>query len=786
MEASSTFGYWVKRRRKALDWTQAELGSRVGASAAMIRKIEADERRPSRELAELLAEHLAVPAADREAFLRAARDLSAIDALTLAVGPVDSAPLWPSPTNLPAPMTSMVNRVRDLAAVGALIRREDVRLITILGPPGMGKTRLSIQAARQALPHFPQGVWFVDLSAIVDPALVLSSIAMVLGLALGPGQPPGEQLKQELRERRMLLVLDNFEQVVAEASHDVAALLKACPGLKILITSRMRLDVYGEFEYPLSPMSLPQTGEQTPEALLAYEAVQLFVARAQQHQPHFELTAATAPLVAEICRRMDGLPLALELAAARVRRMPVDELAVALREASGRDWHALLHTTARDLPPRQQTLFDAIAWSYDLLVPEEKAALRRLGVFAGAFDTAAAAAVWADLVENDTAARALLEHLLDQNLVSRDSGGPDRHRLMEMIREFALAQMDESEVQTAKLHHMRHYAMRQSDWNVVWLDPAYLEAIETELDNYRAAIGFAIETGDAFLAHLLGASLGRFWERRGLLNEGRAVLARILALSGHVGADARFAVMHEATILAWMQHDFETAEALAETSLNWARNHGESEDVITFFNMLGRIYLEQARYDDADRVLAEAIVLCQRSDPPRPAGMLAIQQGEAALARGELDQAERSTRYGLESVTANDLIPYCLGWNNLAEVGLASGDIDLARRALKQVLPLARFHSRRLRIFLVTAAGLKLDESLSSQEVENALRLLSYVATANERMGDPLSPMTQRQLASRIEITRDRLPADRWRVAWDEGQRLTQDLAVALSHEILK
>lgn len=789
LEENRSFGYWVRRRRKALDWTQAELGRRVGASAAMIRKIEADERRPSRELAELLAEHLAVPTDEREMFMRAARDIATVSTPKLPSGPVaPPAPSQPPPSNLPAPMTSMVNRVNDLAAVNALILRDDVRLLTLLGPPGMGKTRLAVQTARQVLPHFAHGAWFVDLSAVFDPNLVLPSIGLALGLTLGSGQSPDEQLKAELRDRHMLLVLDNFEQVVAGAAHGVAALLRYCAGMKILVTSRVRLDVYGEFEYPLPPMSLPPLNEELPpDDLLAYEAVQLFVARTRQHHPYFELTTDSAPLVAEICRRMDGLPLALELAAARTRWMQVDELAAALREASGRDWHALLHTSARDLPPRQQTLFNAIAWSYSLLAPQEQAIFRRLGVFTGSFDAPAVAAVCSGLVENEEALATIVERLADHNLVSPDPRGPARRRLLDMIREFTLAQMDEAENRVARQNHLRHFAERQTDWYAEWLDPAYLDAVEDDLDNYRAALRYALEIGDASLAHLLGASMGRFWERRGLLSEGRAVLAKIMALPGTVDPKARFAVIHEATILAWMQHDFAMAETLAAQAMAWARSEALPEAVIIVFNMLGRIFLEQARYEEADRVLSEAIELGRNTNPPFPSGMLSIQQGEAALAQGSLDRAETLTRQGLETVSETDLIPYCLGWNNLAEVALAGGDARLALVALRKVLPLAHLHSRRARIFLNAVAGLILTESPIpfDDSIALAIRLLSYVTTANERLGDPLSPMTRKQLSSRIEITRGLLSADQWRGACEEGHAWTQAKALAVADGIL-
>lgn len=784
-----SFGYWVRRRRKALDWTQADLGRRVGASAAMIRKIEAGERRPSRELADLLAEHLAVPANEREAFLRAARDTATLGYLQPPPEIASQASHDASPiNNLPTPMTSLVNRVHDLATVKKLLLSEQARLVTLLGPPGMGKTRLSIQVAESSLPHFPDGVWFVDLSAVSDPALVLPTIALTLNFPLESGQSPDSQLRNELRDRQVLLVLDNFEQVVDAAAGEVAALLRACKRLKLLVTSRIRLDVYGEFEYPLPPMTVPPLMEQVdPGELLRYEAVQLFVARAKQHSPDFALTPGTAAPVAEICRRMEGVPLALELAAAQTRRLEVDQLATSLRNASGYDWNSLLHTSARDIPPRQQTLFNAIAWSYSLLPPEQQELLRRLSVFAGSFDLPAVAAVMTgEKFMDESTLRDALEQLIEHNLVSEVSRSPARWRLLEMIREFSLARMDGSEHQTAIQNHLRHYAVRQSDWYADWLDPAYIDTVEDDLDNYRTALDHAIEAGDSPAAHWLGATMGRFWERRGLLKEGRAMLDKVLAMPGAVDPKARFTVVHEATILAWMQHDFERAESLAVDALTWAHGQQSNHAVTVVLNMLGRIYIEQQRYEEADGVLSEAIKLGSEADSPGTAGMQIVQRGEVALAQGDLDRAEILTRAGLATVTESDLIPFCLGWNNLAEIALAKGDIASASHALRRVLPLAHLHSRRIRIFLNAVAGLLLAKTPSSgQAMVDALRLLIYVQATNDKLGDPLSPMTQKLLASRIDLSHTQLTSELWQTTCAEGRRMTQEEALAIARKVL-
>ena len=598
-----SFGYLVRRRRLALDLTQAELGARVGASAAMIRKVEADERRPSRELAEWLAIALGVPAGEHEDFLRAARNVAAVEKLPITDQPLAAPPSAIAASNLPAPMTSMVNRVADLAAVTALLERDDVRLLTIIGPPGMGKTQLSIEAALQMLSRFAGGAWFVDLSAITDPAFLLPTIAITLNLPPAPGLTSAQQVQGALRDREMLLVLDNLEQIVDRAVVDIVSLLRACRHVKVLATSRVRLDVYGEHEYALPPLTTPPPAESyLPEDLARYEGVQLFVARVRQHQPGFELTSETETAVAAICRRMEGVPLALELAAARTRQMPLGALADALHELSGRDWHALLRTSARNLPPRQQTLFDAIAWSYSLLEPGLRNVFRQLSVFAGSFDWPAVAAVVDEpFFAEETALRDAVDRLVDHNLVSVVSHTPERWRLLEMMHEFTRAELDVAEAQTARARHARHYAERLWRLSIGESAADYLAEAERDANNGRAALTFAVESANAQLGYQLAVGLGTYWEHRGLISEGRYWLERVLALPGEIDGETRYECLFTAANLAWMQHDFAAAHAYVLQAIAECDREDVAR-VAALFNLQARVYLEDGRLADADRV----------------------------------------------------------------------------------------------------------------------------------------------------------------------------------------
>jgi predicted ATPase/DNA-binding XRE family transcriptional regulator len=408
MDVESSFGHCLRHRRRALDLTQDDLARRVGCAVITIQKLEADERRPSRQLAERLADALMVAAEQRAAFIALARAEPYRDpAQAQAPDQPLRAPQL-SPTNLPTPLTRLIGRKQDIAAVRNALMYGEVRLLTLIGPPGIGKTRLSIEIARGVQAAFSDGASFVALAPISDPSLVIATIAQTLEVRERTGRPLLDQLKSALQAKRLLLVLDNFEHLL-DAAQQVVELLEACPGLKALITSRAALHVRGVRLYPVPPLLLPDlTQLPATGALARISAVALFVERAQTMLPDFRLTEQNAAVVAAICVHLDGLPLAIELAAAWVQVLACAEIAQEIEYNLG-----FLTTSLRDVPPRHRSLRAAFDHSWRLLTEQEQCVFRKLSVFRGGFEHDTAEAVAGTTLP-------LLAALVDKSLLRRN------------------------------------------------------------------------------------------------------------------------------------------------------------------------------------------------------------------------------------------------------------------------------------------------------------------------------------------------------------------------------
>jgi non-specific serine/threonine protein kinase len=456
--------------------------------------------------------------------------------------------------HLPAQRTSFIGRHRELAELQGLLQTH--RLVCVTGPPGSGKTRLAVEVAASLLEAFPHGAWFVSLAEVADPELVRSAVATALAVPELPERPAAQALTDHLRSRRLLLVLDNFEHLLP-AAVQVAELLDAASGLTVLATSRTPLRLSGEQEYPLAPLPLPQPNAPAAD-LLGNDALALFADRAAAVDPHFALGADNAPLIAEVVARLDGLPLAIELAAARLRLFPLEELARRLSPAV-----PLLTGGPVDHAARQRTLRDAIAWSDQLLGPADRALLRRLGVFQGGFTLQAAEAVAQGPPVTDLMAG--IATLVEGSLLGRPvEPGQTRFWMLETIREYALEQLRAAREDDAiGGRHAHFYAtlVEQAEPKLTGADQArWLDRLEAEHANLQAALRWASQTGDTDLALLLAARLWRFWQLRGHFAEGRRWLEEVLATEESASMARAKALIGLAGLCYW-QGDWDAAEA---------------------------------------------------------------------------------------------------------------------------------------------------------------------------------------------------------------------------------
>jgi len=760
-----SFGARLRRLRRQRDLTQEQLGRLAGCSAAAVRKIEADERKPSRQLAELLASALQLPFAESEAFLRLARNLPAAS---------------PARDSLPAPLTSLVNRVRDVDAVSGLLESVEVRWLTLIGPPGIGKTRLGIQAGRRLLPHFPDGVWFVDLARLDSAGYVLPAVARELA-ALGlPPSPNEDQLAAALKPLALLLVLDNFEHVT-EAALAVAGLLKRCPGLKVLATSRVPVQIYGEHLYRVPALSLPPPeAARRPETLQDYEAVQLFLARARQVQPRFAPTAANAAAIVAICLALEGIPLALELAAASLQRMSLDELHAVLRRMDGTGGLRELSFPARDLPERQRTLENVVAWSWTLLTPPQQDLFTRLSAFAGGFDLDAAARIC--LPAADTAAvRVLLEELSDHSLLVRDAGADvPCWRMLDFIRDFAARRLEPNRLAEMEQRRAQYYLARLQ---AAAGEPAIRQPeafFRLHAGNLAAAVDWAIASRQGGLGFQLADLLDPYWTRFGYLCEGLDQVKRLLALPDDSPPAVRANRLANAADLAWQQHDFDTSLAFSNQAVELGRSANLLGSLAWFVNRLGRIHMEQGSYAEARQALNECLALAQANPADINPGIPLAQLGEVAWFEGRLDEGAEILADAMNRLSASEPIFRAMAVTDLAEVALARQDEHGARHWLAQTPPLGALPVRRTVVHLAAVAGWLAQLPGGGEDHRRAAaRLIGAVEGLTERSGVMLGGFYRNLLAGRLNALRRGLPAGVLEAELAAGRRLDQDSALA-------
>jgi len=692
------------------------------------------------------------------------------------------------PHNLPLQPTPFLGREREVGAVVDMLRRSEVRLVTVTGPGGVGKTRLALQVAADLLNTFPDGVWFVDLSVLNDATLVPSAIAAVFSVR-EEGSELTDRLAGVLEGKRLLLVTDNFERVVI-AAKAVSEMLARVSGMKVLATSRTPLHVYGEREVPLAPLPLPDPARLPPlEQLNQYDAVRLFIERAQAVKPDFAVTPANAPAVAEICYRLDGLPLAIELAAVYVKVLPPQALLKRLEKRL-----PLLTGGARTLPARQQTMRDAVAWSHDLLSAEEQIHFRRLAVFAGGCTLEAAEAVVNPEGTRDVFAG--ITALVDTSLLRQDDGvdSDPRFRMLETVREFGLERLEASgEGAETRRRHARFFLDLAERAYPETGDPTWLDAIEGEHDNVRAALAWSRDTGDHDTLLRLAGALTYFWYYRGYLNEGQRWLSLALETAPDDAAPRpRAWALTASGLLAnvWGETN-RAAERLTE-SFSWWERSSDAYGLAVARSLLGGVYVSQGRYDaaealfttnesyfrDNEAALREAGHENWLAHARFHRGVIAWTQGDDARARSLLrDAVERFDRSRVPA-DAIDSLRY------LGLIACTAGDLDEAAMWFRKELT----HLRQLGSRAALAVGLADVATLAAaREVwQPAVRLFAKAEALLTAEAAVFSLPSREHYEAARARAREALGDAAYQAAVVAGQALTVEHALAEAEVVLE
>ena len=774
------FAELLRRYRASARMTQEDLASRTGLTPQAIGLLERGERRrPHAYTVQVLGEALGLEGREFAEFEAAARR-----------PPAHRATEETSHRALPAPPTPLIGREQEVATLTELLRQEDVRLLTLTGPGGVGKTRLALEVAGRSSEAFADGVAFVPLAPLRDPDLVPSVLAQTLGIKDAGDRSLQEALKLHLEIKQTLLLLDNFEHLL-EAVPLVAELVRGCPGLTVLATSRAPLRLSGERQYPLSPLSLVSGA-----SLESSPAVRLFEERAMEVFPGFEVRAGNEAAVAEICKRLDGLPLAIELAAAKVKlfspKALLDRLELRLPLLSG---------GARDLPERQQTLRDAVAWSYDLLGPAERALFGRLAVFAGGFSLEAAEAVCGPGMPEEMEVLEILASLVDNSLVvsrveaSSEPGGDEpRFTMLETVREFAAERLDsDGEAEEVHRAHAMYYLelaeAAQPEVSARMLT-GWLAVLDREHDNMRAALRWTIRHRQVDIGTRLALALWRFWPERHHITEGRRWLEAVLALGQPEGGVAeptlsarRWAFLHLVTgMLASGQGDYDSAVELYEQSLTLYRNMGHRKGTSGPLRELGVAAYHRGDYDRAVHLSEQALAISREFGSAFGAGLAVCTLSDALRAQGDLERARvlleesaaslRQTKYPLR--VANAL---AITLSRLGSIECQVGRAERASELLKESLRLAQRFGFTFDA-VICLGGMARAEAMQDRP-ERAARLLGASAAQREALGTFVPPIGRTDHDYATNAARATLGDRAFDAAWAAGHAMSLEEVIS-------